>query len=624
MPQALQQEPSPTPESDSTKPDRLSAANSPSMPGPLSNKNLHDIWLAWVCQMVAGVQAGCLVEQAGNKLSKQLALWPESLNRPDQLINAALQVCKTGKLLVRSRVQMRAPAPALVDVIAVPIQTESHACIVVLQLIPRSREQQESVIQLIKWVSLWLDTVTNLADSESSKHPDPQNPLIAALLEHRTLHAAGVELVNAIAKKYQCERVSLGIKRSLLVRLLALSQTTEFDSRKALIRHLEAAMEEALDQEAVITVPEVIAPELTIVRAHEELARVHGSLSTCTIPFEVFDGTMGALTLERDKEQPFTAASIESLNNLLLTVRPVLSLISSTDQPIHTRISHGIKARYQRLYRSRSRRFRLILPVALVVLIAGLFFPVTHKVVARAIVEGADQQQLVAPESGFIKAVFASAGDRVVKGQIIATLEDSELLIEQQKWKNELEKLETGYIQALSNKDRIELGVMQSRKRQAQAELDLVSRKISRVELRSPFDGVIVSGDLSQSLGAPVEMGHLLFEIASLDDFRLMLEIEEDDVFAIETGQKGLLRISALPKQTYETTLVSAVPVAITSDRKTVFRMEATLEESDLELRPGMRGYARIALGKKPFISSLTMNIRNQMVLWFWKFGWVK
>ena len=52
-------------------------------------------------------------------------------------------------------------------------------------------------------------------------------------------------------------------------------------------------------------------------------------------------------------------------------------------------------------------------------------------------------------------------------------------------------------------------------------------RKIARSRLAAPFDGIVISGDLSQQIGAPVETGKKLFEIAPLQSYRIILQVDE-------------------------------------------------------------------------------------------------
>ena len=52
---------------------------------------------------------------------------------------------------------------------------------------------------------------------------------------------------------------------------------------------------------------------------------------------------------------------------------------------------------------------------------------------------------------------------------------------------------------------------------QAKAQMDLYDEQVSRAAIRAPFDGVVVKGDLSQSLGSAVKRGDVLFELTPLE-----------------------------------------------------------------------------------------------------------
>ena len=62
---------------------------------------------------------------------------------------------------------------------------------------------------------------------------------------------------------------------------------------------------------------------------------------------------------------------------------------------------------------------------------------------------------------------------------------------------------------------------------QTEAQLALVEDRLARATLVAPFDGVVVSGDLSQRLGSPVQLGDALFEVAPLDAYRVVLQVDE-------------------------------------------------------------------------------------------------
>ena len=69
---------------------------------------------------------------------------------------------------------------------------------------------------------------------------------------------------------------------------------------------------------------------------------------------------------------------------------------------------------------------------------------------------------------------------------------------------------------------------------QVEAQLALVEEQLSRARLIAPFDGYVVTGDLSQNLGSPVARGDVLFEVGQLPLQIGLLGLQPED--AIELG----------------------------------------------------------------------------------------
>jgi len=153
------------------------------------------------------------------------------------------------------------------------------------------------------------------------------------------------------------------------------------------------------------------------------------------------------------------------------------------------------------------------------------------------------------------------------------------------------------------------------------AQRDLVEEKIARTRMHAPFKGVVLSGDLSQSLGAPVEAGQVLFEVAPLDSYRVVLEVDEHDVADLGRGKSGHLIIAALPQNHFALTLDQVVPVAVSGEGRNFFRAEASLVEPSTMLRPGMGGVAKIDLGQRKLLWVWTHAIVDRLRLWVWSVG---
>ena len=134
----------------------------------------------------------------------------------------------------------------------------------------------------------------------------------------------------------------------------------------------------------------------------------------------------------------------------------------------------------------------------------------------------------------------------------------------------------------------------------------------------APFAGVVVSGDLSQSLGAPVEQGQVLFEVAPLQDYRVKLQADERDIGVIQIGQKGDLILNSLPEKHFPLTVERITPVSTAKEGRNYFLVEAKLDKVSEHLRPGMEGFSKINIDRRKLIWIWTHDLLDWVRLWLW------
>jgi RND family efflux transporter MFP subunit len=216
-----------------------------------------------------------------------------------------------------------------------------------------------------------------------------------------------------------------------------------------------------------------------------------------------------------------------------------------------------------------------------------------------------------------VKEVFVAAGSTVQKGQVLATLDDRDLRVERQRWLSEREQHESRYRDALSKHERANANVALAQARQADSQLALVEEKLARASIVAPFDGIVVTGDLSQLLGSPVEQGKLLFEIAPLDAYRVILKVEDRDIRSVRSGQSGSLVLSGLAAEALDFEVVN-ISMAQAENGMNVFRVEARLDRSDLKLRPGMEGVGKINAGERSYAWIWTHRMIDWLRLQAW------
>jgi multidrug efflux pump subunit AcrA (membrane-fusion protein) len=146
-----------------------------------------------------------------------------------------------------------------------------------------------------------------------------------------------------------------------------------------------------------------------------------------------------------------------------------------------------------------------------------------------------------------------------------------------------------------------------------------VEEQLARTVMSAPFDGVIVRGDLTQSLGAPVERGQVLFEIAPLDGYRVALQVDERDIGHVVAGQRGELTIASMPGERLAIAVKSVTPVNTAREGRNYFKVEAALDaDAGERLRPGMQGVAKIHVDERKLVWIWTRSFTDWLRLWLW------
>ena len=242
--------------------------------------------------------------------------------------------------------------------------------------------------------------------------------------------------------------------------------------------------------------------------------------------------------------------------------------------------------------------------------------PAPYRVSARATLEGRVQRALVAPVAGYLAEAHARAGDLVSAGDVLARLDDRDLRLEHRKWESEKAQLEREYREALAGQDRTEVSILHAQIEQAAAQVDLVKEQLGRTNVVAPFDGVVLKGDLDRSLGAPVEQGSVLFELAPLEGYRIIVQVDGRDIADVAVGQSGRLALAALPGRPLPLVVERITPISTSEEGRTYFRVEAVLEEPTAALRPGMEGIAKIDAGRRRLFWILTHEMLDWLRLW--------
>lgn len=198
------------------------------------------------------------------------------------------------------------------------------------------------------------------------------------------------------------------------------------------------------------------------------------------------------------------------------------------------------------------------------------------------------------------------------------TLDDQELRLERMRWSSQHTQLQRQHQEALAQHDRSQLNILSAQIEQADAQLELVEYKLARTRITAPFNGLVVSGDLSQRLGSAVQQGDVLFEVTPLDRYRLILKLDERRITDVETGQAGSLILTSLPNERFDFRVTKVTSVAIAEEGLNYFRVEAELGRPSDRLRPGMEGIGKAYVDRRLLISIWTRDLLEWLRLQWW------
>ena len=295
-----------------------------------------------------------------------------------------------------------------------------------------------------------------------------------------------------------------------------------------------------------------------------------------------------------------------------------MSVDSLNDRPINEKFSGFCQSLLSSIFGSGQLGKKMIFLILCVVFIGSFFLQWDYKVSANAILEGAIERVVASPEGGFIRDASARPGDIVKLGAIMATLDDRELQLEKLKWTSKQRQISNEYREALASHNRSQIGILRAQLLQAEAQQEILEQQLKRTVIRSPISGVIVRGDYTKSLGAPVERGQVLYKVSPLEDFRVVLKIDESDFSEVAIGMVGGLTLSAAAEETFEFKVIKITPVSTPENGVNYFRVEASMSATPDFLRPGMQGVGKISVGERQMFWIWTHKMTDWIRLKLW------
>jgi len=193
-------------------------------------------------------------------------------------------------------------------------------------------------------------------------------------------------------------------------------------------------------------------------------------------------------------------------------------------------------------------------------------------------------------------------GDRVAKGQLIIRLEDKEyengIAIDGKELSLEIAEQEQTKQKALYEKGGVTLSEMRNTEvkvTNARYDLDNARLNLDKMEIRAPFDGVIVNLP-HYTADVKVEQGKPMVGIMDYAYMYMEMNLPESAISYVKAEQPVYITHYTLPEDTLKG-VISELSPAISTETRT-FKGKILIENKELMLRPGMFIKADIIVDK--------------------------
>ena len=410
--------------------------------------------------------------------------------------------------------------------------------------------------------------------------------LVAGLGTARDLREGTVILVNAVKDYLGCERVAIGLRKGpgSPCKLLAISGMSDLNLRAEMPQAVQDTLAEAVRAADWSAWPPDEGQSAPVLPSHSRLSALSDDRSICSAPLRDNDENVAGAWVfwgletadDRTRAQRFALASSGPIGGTLHLLQ-------------HGRL--GAVKRYLRKSRLlRRKSFWVGIGIAALALLS--FWP--YRITGACALEPVKRRSVVAPYAGVFEKSLVRPGDVVAANQKLASMDGRELRMElagivadiQRARKSRDVNMAAGKT-AAAQIDKLEM-------RRLEEKRHMIESRLGNLDIKSPEAGIVVSGDLERSEGAPLTAGQALYEIAPLDKMIVEVAIKDEDVASVKVGQKVAVRFDAYPGKVWTGRLDTIHPRSEIRDSHNVFVGEVSLEESGEVLRPGMKGSATV------------------------------
>lgn len=292
------------------------------------------------------------------------------------------------------------------------------------------------------------------------------------------------------------------------------------------------------------------------------------------------DSKFGGLLLFR--EEPWQDADILLLTELMDAYAHAWSALSPRHYAWHKQFVSVFKKRW-------------LLPLPLLFLI-----PVQQSVLAPAEIIPTDPTLVRAPLDGVVDLFHVQPNEQVSEGQILVSLENTDLANRLDIARKALAVADTEYRSAaqlalLDNRSKAELNVLKGKIDQHLAEVNYMEDQLVRSQIKAPHAGIAIYTDAQDWLGKPVTVGERILQIANPEQVQVQIHLPVADLINFDQNAETVMFLNSDPEHPLNGELYYASYEAeLTEENILTYRLKAHLNPDQPLPRIGLKGTSKI------------------------------
>lgn len=205
-------------------------------------------------------------------------------------------------------------------------------------------------------------------------------------------------------------------------------------------------------------------------------------------------------------------------------------------------------------------------------------------------IEASQTIPLTFQTTGTIEKIYVEVGDIVKKGQLLASIDNSDMLNIYKVTLSKYDQAKDAYDRLKSVHDQgslpeIKWVEMETSMEQAKSSLELSKNNLDKCNMRAPVDGIVGRRNISpgqSALGASLAP----IEIVQIETVLVKISVPENEIGKITKGQKAVFSVSALEGNQFEGVVINVSPVADVISR--TYTVKISVQNLKYELKPGM------------------------------------